>query len=170
MPRRAFADDDSASPRETGTMFKNILIAVDGSKHAERALEEAVDLAAQSGASLTAIAAVPDIAPWVFVGGYGAISPPVSLDELNEQSRLEHEKMLVDMIDRVGGGHDIRKLVMQGSPAQAILAQMKEGGHDLVVMGSRGRGELRSLLLGSVSHHVLQTSPVPVLVVHARDS
>jgi nucleotide-binding universal stress UspA family protein len=148
-------------------MFKNILIALDGSEHSARALAEAVDLARLNNAKLTALAAVPDIAPWVFVGGYGGIVPPIGLDELNEQSRREHERMLDDLIERLGGGLEIENVVVQGSPAQAILDQAKDGGHDLIVMGSRGRGELRSLLLGSVSHHVLQTSPIPVLVVHA---
>ena len=151
-------------------MFRNILIAVDGSKHAERAFEEAVDLARQSNASLTAITAVSEIAPWVFVGGYGALVPPVSPDELQEQSAHEHERMLDAMVDRVASGLPVRKVVAHGSPAEAILTQVRDGGHDLIVMGSRGRSELRSLLLGSVSHHVLQTSPVPVLVVHADDA
>jgi nucleotide-binding universal stress UspA family protein len=155
---------------DNGLVFKNILIAVDGSKHAERAFEEAVDLAGQSGASLTAIAAFPNIAPWVYVGGYGAIVPPAGLEDLHEQSRREHSRMLDDLVERLGGGHEIQKIVVQGSPAEAILNQAREGGHDLIVMGSRGRGELRSLLLGSVSHHVLQTSPIPVLVAHARES
>lgn len=151
-------------------MFTNILVAVDGSKHAERALQEAVDLAELSNASLTAVAAVPDIAPWVYVGGYGGMTPPVSLDNLHEQSGREHERMLDDVVGRIGGDVEIKKVVVQGSPAQAILAQAKEGGNDLIVMGSRGLGELSSLLLGSVSHHVLQASPIPVLVVHAQET
>jgi nucleotide-binding universal stress UspA family protein len=151
-------------------MFTNILIAVDGSQHSERAVAEAVDLARTTGASLTALAVFADIAPWVYVGGYGAVLPPAGLDDVHEQSRREHERMLDEMLGRLAADMDVAKVVVQGSPAAAILDRAKKGGHDLIVMGSRGRGELRSLLLGSVSHHVLQASPIPVLVVHAREA
>ena len=151
-------------------MFKNILVAVDGSKHAEQAFEEAVDLARHIDASLTALTAVPEIVPFVFVGGYGGLVPPESLQKIREQSGLAHTRMLDELVERIGAGVEIEKLVIHGSPAQTILDQAKKGGHDLIVMGSRGRGEMQSLLLGSVSHHVLQASPVPVLVVHAQDA
>jgi universal stress protein family protein len=49
----------------------------------------------------------------------------------------------------------------------AIFHQLIDGQHDLLVMGSRGRGALRSAVLGSVSHYALDHSPVPLLIVHA---
>ena len=49
-----------------------------------------------------------------------------------------------------------------------VAIEVERGGHDLVVMGSRGRGDVKALLLGSVSHHVLYASPSAVLVVQAQ--
>jgi nucleotide-binding universal stress UspA family protein len=57
-------------------------------------------------------------------------------------------------------------LVIEASPAEAILEQAEVGKHDLIVVGSRGRGDAGSILLGSVSHAVLHHSRVPVLIVH----
>lgn len=70
-------------------------------------------------------------------------------------------------MDRLPGDVSVQKLVKSGSAARAILNELKSGDYDLVVVGSRGRGEISSLVLGSVSQHVLQESPVPVLVIHA---
>jgi nucleotide-binding universal stress UspA family protein len=56
--------------------------------------------------------------------------------------------------------------MVDGDPAQSVLDQAVADGHDLIVLGSRGRDDATSLLLGSVSHAVLHRSHVPVLIVH----
>ena len=61
--------------------------------------------------------------------------------------------------------------VLSEQPIRVALSrQIANGHHDLVVMGSRGRGAVRAALLGSVSHHVLHHCPVPVLIIHAHRS
>jgi nucleotide-binding universal stress UspA family protein len=57
-------------------------------------------------------------------------------------------------------------VTVDGDAAQAILDQVEANKHDLIVVGSRGRGDAASLLLGSVSHAVLHHSRVPVLIIH----
>jgi nucleotide-binding universal stress UspA family protein len=69
----------------------------------------------------------------------------------------------------VPDGISTATLVRLGRPAEEIVRRANEGGYDLIVMGARGRGAATSILLGSVSHGVLNQSPGAVLIVHADE-
>ena len=146
-------------------MFHNILVAVDGSSHADRALTEAIDLARVSRARLTIITAVGEPRTGsmvVFASGAAAALGPALLRDA--------DRILRDAADRVPDDISVTTILTEQPIRQALLKRIEEGRHDVVVMGSRGRGTVRSAVLGSVSHHVLHHSPVPVLIVHADES
>ena len=147
-------------------MFRQLLVAFDGSPHAARALGEAIELAQASNGTLTVIAAMPDTSACALGAGFGM---PVDVAGLSREVERSYQTMLDGAVRTVPDDLSVTTLLRRGAPGPAIVETARTGGHDLIVMGSRGRGELRSLLLGSVSHHVLQTSPVPVLVVPRED-
>ncbi|MGH2879740.1 MAG: universal stress protein [Solirubrobacteraceae bacterium] len=146
-------------------MFHRILVAIDGSEHAKRALGEAIDLADMAKAKLTVIS-VHQRPSTLMVGG--PIVPPVDFGELDLALQSEHAQLLDSALEQVPDDVSVTKVLGEGPPAPAILAQAKKDDSDLIVMGSRGRGGMASMLLGSVSHQVLQHSGVPVLVVHVE--
>ncbi len=77
--------------------------------------------------------------------------------------------MLDAAAEEVGDRAAVTKMLAHGRPGEQIVEQLARGEHDLVIMGSRGRGEIRSMLLGSVSHQVLNATPAgAVLIVHAE--
>jgi nucleotide-binding universal stress UspA family protein len=144
-------------------MFRNILVPVDGSAHADAALTQAVDLARCQGARITILCAWR---PFVWYGGAVA---PVGLDveQLESDVEADTRRIAEAARDRIPSDIDAEVVVVCERPGDAIIHEVEKSGHDLVVMGSRGRGSLRSLLLGSVSLNVLHRSHVPVMVVHA---
>jgi nucleotide-binding universal stress UspA family protein len=144
-------------------MFLNILVAVDGSPHARRAVAEAADLATAMNSQLTVIAVIPDPNGWVLGGSFAA---PIDYEALREAASTEYREVLDQAIRKLPTELHVHEVLAHGAPAPAIIEQVHKGHHDLVVMGSRGRGGVRALMLGSVSHQVLHSSPVPVLVVH----
>lgn len=140
-------------------MFRNILVAVDGSDHSQRALSEAVDLARSREAHLTLITvATPQSLP------LGAGPYMVALPTENELKR-EAEAIAEQASASVPDGVPVAIVVREGPAGPAIVERIAAGEHDLVVLGSRGRGAIRSLFLGSVSHYVLHHSPIAVLIV-----
>ena len=143
-------------------MFHNVLVAVDGSPHAEAALTHAIDLAESERTRLTLITGVvkpPSTAYW----GWSA---PAAV-ELANNARTRAESILRAARDRIPADLPVTTILTAAPIRVALLAQIERGAHDLLVMGSRGRGAVLSAVLGSASHYLLNHSPIPVLIVHA---
>jgi nucleotide-binding universal stress UspA family protein len=145
-------------------MFRNILVCVDGSAHAERALSEAIDLAAAERSRLTILTAIPRPPYWACTPVTAAGIEPLARELANEAKAT-----LEAAVDRVPDSIPLTKILTHEPIREALMARIKSGEHDLVVMGSRGRGALTSSLLGSVSHYALNHSQVPVLIVHTDE-
>lgn len=120
-------------------------------------------MAQANNGRLTVIAVVPDSNIWALNFGYEA---GVDVYRVSDQIERDYQAMLDAAVDTVPHGVPVIKVLKHGAAGAEIVDAAGAGNHDLIVMGSRGRGELRSLLLGSVSHRVVQSSPVPVLLVH----
>lgn len=140
--------------------IKKILVPLDGSENAFRALDAALLLAKSLGSKMVGLYAV-NIIP---------ITEAQMYDPLMFQ--IEEKKYAEKMLEKTRAkcqkeGVNFAKVVEFGSPGDLIVRYVRNKGNkiDLVVMGSRGRGSVREIFLGSVSNFVLHKSPVPVLIV-----
>jgi nucleotide-binding universal stress UspA family protein len=146
-----------------GDAMKKIVVGVDGSPGSLRALDWAFAEALLTGAELTVVHA------WM----YPYAGPQESISELREQMGIDAMQELRSSFDSLGsrltdGTVTVHPRLCESTPAEALL---KEADHaDLVVVGSRGRSGLRSLLLGSVSKTVLQDAPCPVAVIRPAEN
>jgi nucleotide-binding universal stress UspA family protein len=147
---------------------KLILHPTDGSAASKKALEYAADLAIASQAKLLVLHVQRR---------HGQRTIPPGLKELErmEHIRLTEADVLRSTAERVatnaeGAAHDkgvadTEKLVVEGDPVREIVAVAKDRGVDTIVMGSRGLGDIQGLLLGSVSHKVVQSAPCTCIIV-----
>jgi nucleotide-binding universal stress UspA family protein len=145
-------------------MFRNILVCVDGSAHAERALSEAIDLATAERSRLTILTSIPRPPYW-------ACSPVTvaGIEPLANELANEAKAALRAAVDRVPKEIPVTTVLTREPIREALMTRLRSGEHDLIIMGSRGRGALSASLLGSVSHYALNHSQVPVLIVHTED-
>ncbi len=144
-------------------MFHNILVSYDGSADSRRALDQAVDLAQAENARLTVLTAVWTV-PYAGLSTWGPGA--ASIGDVEEKLAHEAETTAREAAARVPSDLAVTALVAYDPIGPALMEQIDQAGHDLLVMGSRGRGPIRSALLGSTSHYALDHSPIPVLIVH----
>ncbi|WP_148413165.1 universal stress protein [Haloferax sp. KTX1] len=135
-------------------MFDHILVPTDGSAHATRAAEYAVDLAATYGAALHVLYVV-DVRT-------GHADAPVDDDD----SRTRGETAVGDVAARAADRDvPVETEIRVGLPHETIIDYGEERDIDLVVMGTHGTSGLERYLLGSVAERVVRLSDVPVLCV-----
>ncbi|MEW6183337.1 MAG: universal stress protein [Bacillota bacterium] len=153
-------------------MYNRILVAVDGSENALRAVREAVRMAqGNPDAQISMITAVPLANP---VFGYTPLITPQQVEDAERKAEAEVLKKAEEVINQTKQaaelakkeGLNVQSLVQVGDPAQTIIEYAAKENQEVIVMGRRGMGVLKELLLGSVSGKVLQSAPCPVLLVH----
>ncbi len=147
-------------------MFKHILMPTDGSDHSERAIERGIELAKLCGARVTGIHVVPDYR--LTIAEDSAFDPALP-GKMDEEARARAESFLAFVKkDGDGAGRALRYRDRDQLPAVRRHHQHRQRRHcDLIVMTSRNRKGLVSLIMGSEASRVLHRASIPVLVFRA---
>lgn len=134
-------------------MSTDIVVGIDGSDHSEKALEWALDEAELRGVKVRAVLT------WTYLGQSGSKLGPLTTEP-------DAQKLLGEIVDRVGGArtHLIDPVTVNDLAVAGLLDQAASGAA-LLVVGSRGLGGVRGMVLGSVSRTVVERSSIPVVVV-----
>ena len=136
-------------------MFKRILVAVDGSPKSEKTITIALDLAERYDSSVT-IVHVREYER--YEGTDVDMGPPIPADELVDQVVARFREKGIQT------SGEIRR-VSSGDTPQQIVEAAEAADAELIVLGSRGMSEFKSLLLGGVANKVVQHATCPVLLV-----
>jgi nucleotide-binding universal stress UspA family protein len=137
--------------------LNKILVPIDGSEHAEKALTYALELAETCDADVEVLTVVPEV-----------VNSPEWMKDYTEKMKEKGEELLSKALRRAEEdrlGIRASKRLVEGSADLKILEVADEGGFDIIIMGSRGLGAVKRFLLGSVSNKVVNQSEIPVLIV-----
>jgi universal stress protein A len=151
----------------TETITK-ILVPVDFSAHSDRAFGYATTLAQRFSAGLGLIHVVED--PFI-TGAWNTEVYVPNAGELLKELIANAEQRLATLKESAGAlGLTAETAVITGRPSHAIAEYAKEGGFDLIVMGTHGRTGLSHFVMGSVAERVVRTAPCAVLTVRAPEA
>ncbi|NBG88467.1 universal stress protein [Isachenkonia alkalipeptolytica] len=146
-----------------------ILVCYDGSEASQRAIDKAHQLTTDCGIhEVTLLHAYEDYS-WVATSADGYAPSPENLSKLRdlEAKKVEEKKEFLftegKKFEDTNATLEVK--LVQGHPASVITEVAEEGEYDLIIMGSRGLGGLKRVVLGSVSNSVIQGTNISVMVV-----
>lgn len=142
-------------------MFKNILCPVDFSDTSMKAANNAIQFASEIKAEITFVHII-DVQSLQNIGNLAG-------SEINDIDLLiEEEKPILSNLKNEceKNGVKAKTILSNGVPKSAIIETIKEGGNDLIIMGTHGKKGLTRLVLGSVAENIVRNSTIPVLLYH----
>ena len=151
-------------------IFQKILVPIDGSKPANNALVKALQLAKIHGSAVE-ILHVMTFTENLRTENERSVKtdlPSAWEEDYITRIRLKNEQMLSEALneaEKMGLAGKVTSKLLIGKPGDVILHEADHEGFDLIVVGDRGLSGLKELVLGSVSHQVVNQSKIPVLVV-----
>jgi len=142
--------------RRHNPYFRKLLVGFDGSTHAEKATDIAMELAECLDAQvlLFAVAHLPEPATIVEVDAV--------LDDAREHYDKAFERLLKKAEEH---DLDVKTEIAVGHPAEQIIRRAETGGFDLVLLGHLGTSMFEKLIVGSISERVLRYAHCPVMIV-----
>jgi nucleotide-binding universal stress UspA family protein len=142
-------------------VFRNILLGLDFSPAADRALDEAIELAERHGGRLTILTAIPEVRGWAA----GPCESVTAANELNAQLEREACVLQHDAVARVPDDLPVSTVIRREGARRALMDQLKCGRYDGVVIGASEAGKLRCTR--SLTRFLIRHAGVPVLVAGA---
>ena len=148
-------------------MIQAILVATDASPASNKAIDIAADLAAKYGASLHLLHVIRQMQLPVELRNMAEVEKLIG--SRSEVMKFVAEKILIDAEARArsAGADSVHVESIEGEPATTIIDRANAHGADLIVMGTRGLGTVRSVMLGSVSRKVSNLSGISCLIVRS---
>lgn len=147
-----------------------VLLAYDGSSSSQYTLEKSLPFLREQKAEILLLSVIPEVEIPAFPAG-GDLQLPwsgVPSDEIQQKLQETGERILATAVQKVEEyGCTYRTKIMYGPPRMTICQVATEEKVDLIIMGSRGLGTVKRLLLGSVSDYVIHHAPCSVLIVRA---
>jgi nucleotide-binding universal stress UspA family protein len=145
--------------------METIVVGVDGSEGAAAALEFAAAEAALRQARIRVVC-VWEVSAIAYGGGFALALDQQTIDAFRDRAQRVADEAVATVKER-WPALDCEGLAVEGQPAAVLLEHAADA--TLIVVGNRGLGGFRSLLLGSVSQQVVNHAPCPVVVVRHQD-
>lgn len=146
--------------------FSKILVPIDGSKNADKALSKALSIAEKFGSKLILIHVISDFIPDFSTTPEGFQIPNTDVIKIRTAVREQAETMMNERLDQVQKKKlSCEYIIEVGDVGSEIIEYAEKNNVELVVIGARGLGKFKQLLLGSVSNRVATNSHCPVLIV-----
>lgn len=158
---------------DSSNCFQNILLATDFSDAAAVAVDSAARIARRCEAKLTIVHVVPDaVVSYAMLdyaeAGVGWAPPPDEMARLQKNLREGAEQQLRKLVlEMRTGGLDIETEVLVGVPYLSIVEAVKQKGHDLVVVGTRGMSAIKRVFVGSTATRLARACPAPVWIARS---
>lgn len=150
-------------------MLEKILVPLDGSEHADKALDCALDLAETYSAEILLLSVI-HVSTIVYTASTLGLLTSSSISARNYGKEIEGylKKVLSEGVNKANKAKPYLKVttkLVEGRPADKIVEIAKEEKVDIIIMGHRGVSGVKKLFLGSVSNHVVDQASCPVLIV-----